>query len=634
MKLHALTTIYTDFETAWSNEYTLSKMPTQAYVLDERFRAHGCCIAINDGPIKWFSHDVLKPVFKALDTKYPRSIWVNQNSLFDQTIFSLRYRIHPFLIADTAAMSRALIGPILRRHGLEDISKLLLNRSKGKELILSKGVWDLKEAGIEEQIAGYCYVDVDLMRENYKILCPYFPASELLVMTWVTQMMTQPQFAFDGDMLWQYYHEVVDRKEGLLRELGIDKKDLMSNDKFATLLCSFGVDPPLKLNKNNETKYAFAKTDQGLKDLLEHEDPDVQALVSARLEVKTTIEETRSKRYAELAKYDRICVPLAYSGAIPTHRLSGRDKLNFQNLKRGGRLRDSIIAPDGYEFIVTDLSQIELRLTLWLTGHHDKVQILANGGDLYSELATELYGVEVTKEKAKEDKRIAEMRHVGKETTLGSGYGMGAAKCQVYLAGKGVQVTPDFAKAAIKLYRNKYFGVPRLWKDLELCFLNLLNLVNNWRADGGAFDAGADLGEEIYDFGGYSCPFGVDPLFYSPAIKLPNGLYIKYPELTIQDRQWTYKEGNEKRNIWGGHFLENLCQSLARCIIMEKAVEVHKRLPVVLQVHDEIVMLAPTEQIDELKEWVQQIMVKPVSWLPSLPIGSETTNAKRYGDAK
>lgn len=539
MKLYGLPTIFVDFETYWSSDYTLSKMPTQAYIQDERFRAHGACIAINDGPIKWVSHAQLPAVFKALHTKYPTAIWVAHNQLFDGTILSLIYDIHPLFLADTAAMSRAIVGPHLRKHALLDVGRLLTGLDKGKELIKTLGIVELNPRE-EQMIAGYCTQDVHIMREVYRILCPLFPACELEVMTWLTKMMTEPKIHLNGELLWEYHHEVVGRKEKLLAELCVDKKDIMSNDKFATLLCAFGVEPPTKFNDKGIEKYAFAKTDQGLKDLLEHENEDVGALVAARLDVKSTIEETRSATFAKLSEFNPVGIPLAYSGAVNTHRFSGRDKLNFQNLKRGGKLRDSILPPEGIGFIVSDLSQIELRFTLWLAGHSEKVRFLDSGGDIYSELASQLYGVEVTKELAKLDRRIEGMRHVGKSTVLGCGFGMGAAKFKIFISSQGIQLDEAFAQAAVKLYRATYHGVPKLWRKMELYFLKLL------------IDGPHDV-----DLNGIKIHFGFEPLFKAPGIKLPNGLWLKYPELTIEDKQWSYMNAGVKVNIFGGFMLEN-----------------------------------------------------------------------------
>lgn len=295
--------------------------------------------------------------------------------------------------------------------------------------------------------------------------------------------------------------------------------------------------------------------------------------------------------------------------------------LNFQNLKRGGVLRKAICAPEGYELIATDFSQIELRLTLWLGGHHDVVKRLNAGSDLYSELASDLYGVEVTKQKAKEDRHYEEMRHAGKEATLGCGFGMGAAKFQIYVAAKGVKVDADFAKRAVKLYRSKYPGVVSLWKDMEMCYFELLN---SYIPDG-------EKDVHFYvNLGGYDVAFGYEPLFGFPGIKLPSGLWLKYPNLRIKDEQWTYGVENETK-CFGGYFLENLIQALARCIMTDKTLELNARYPVVMSTHDEPVVLVPQEEVEEATKWVHEVMTKPVNWLPDLPIGAETKAGIRYG---
>jgi len=628
LKLFVLPTIFCDFESYWAADYTLSKMPTQSYILDERFKAHGACIAVNDGPIKWVKHEALPRFLTLLTEKYPTAIWAFHNALFDATILSLIYGIHPCFIADTAGMSRALVGPQLKSHSLDKVSQLLLQQEKGKELIKTLGIRDLPPE-LEREIAGYCAKDVHLMREDYKILAPLFPAAELEVMTWVTRMMTQPRIYLDEQMLWEYHNEVVARKGKILEELGIDKKDIMSNDKFATLLLNYGVVPPTKTREPTEnekkkgkfeevTKYAFAKTDQGLKDLLEHENEDVQALVAARLELKSTIEETRSKTFAELAQFNPVGVPLAYSGAVNTHRLSGRDSLNMQNLKRGGIIRDSIVAPEGFEFVVSDLSQIELRFVLQMAGHTEKVEFLNSGGDLYSELASGIYGIEVTKAKAKVDRKIEEMRHVGKECQLGCQFGMGAPKFQVYLGGKGVVVTPEFAKNAVNLYRRTHPRVVRLWATLGEWFFQLL-----------------DTQEEFWvELGGVQLMFGFDPLFAAPGIRLPNGLWLKYPHLKIEDKQWTYINGGNETKIFGGHWLENIAQALARIAIMEKSVKINRRYPVVMSTHDELTAVVPQEQAEEAEDWIHSIMIDSVPWIPELLIGSETSRGTRYGEIK
>jgi hypothetical protein len=98
----------------------------------------------------------------------------------------------------------------------------------------------------------------------------------------------------------------------------------MSNQKFAEVLKGFGVDPPTKISATTgKPAFAFAKTDPGMKALLEHEDERVQAVAAARLGVKSTLEETRTERFIGIStRGDAFPVPLKYAYAR-TKRSSG-----------------------------------------------------------------------------------------------------------------------------------------------------------------------------------------------------------------------------------------------------------------------------------------------------------------------
>ena len=101
-------------------------------------------------------------------------------------------------------------------------------------------------------------------------------------------------------------------------------------------------------------------SDLGLKELAEHPDERVQAIVAARLGTKSTLEETRTERFIAISKRGRMPVPLRYYAAH-TGRWGGDDKLNLQNLPRKSLLKEAIVAPDGYVLIDADSSQIEAR---------------------------------------------------------------------------------------------------------------------------------------------------------------------------------------------------------------------------------------------------------------------------------
>ena len=90
-----------------------------------------------------------------------------------------------------------------------------------------------------------------------------------------------------------------------------------------------------------------------------------------------------------------------------TGRFGGNNKMNMQNLTRGGELRLSILAAKGHAIAVADSGQIEARVNGWLWGQNDLLDAFRHKRDVYSEFATAVYGRTITKNNETE-------RHVGK----------------------------------------------------------------------------------------------------------------------------------------------------------------------------------------------------------------------------
>src|SRR5690606_28754522 len=138
----------------------------------------------------------------------------------------------------------------------------------------------------------------------------------------------------DKSMIEGLVRAEVERKQKRIDALKVTVGDLQSNDRFAELLEALGVDPPQKYSeKQGCMVWAFSKQDQAFKDLLEHDNDAVCSLVEARLDVKSTMVESRARRLAARADYGPQPIYLNYWGAGPG-RWSGGDKANWQNLKR------------------------------------------------------------------------------------------------------------------------------------------------------------------------------------------------------------------------------------------------------------------------------------------------------------
>ena len=324
--------IVLDYETYYDSEYSLRKMTPVEYILDPRFEVIGCAVKEGEGKSFWLTHEELKVYLTRLPE---RVVIISHNALFDMCILSWVYDYVPTLMIDTLGMARAWLGHKLRSLALTSVATHLELGVKGDTVhkVMGMGLAAIKAAGFYEDYAAYSCNDADLCWGIYRALIGQgFPVTEIAVMDTVLRCAVKPRFVLDATLLAEHLHNTITSKQALLDRTGMTDRDaLMSNDRFADALRGLGVEPPTKISlTTGKETYAFAKTDEDFMDLEEHENPLVQILVSARLGIKSTIEETRTQRLIKIAnltwqgnrsgQVGLMPMPLRYSGAH-THRL-------------------------------------------------------------------------------------------------------------------------------------------------------------------------------------------------------------------------------------------------------------------------------------------------------------------------
>lgn len=593
-----------DFETYYSREFSLSKVTTEEYVRSDQFEIIGVGVKVNDEQPQWFSGTLAETKEFLLGFDWGESIAVAHNAPFDAAILSWRLGIRPYMWIDTLAIARAVDG-LEQGNSLKKLAERYGLGVKGTEVLDALGK-HRKDFLVEdlEQYGEYCKNDVELTFKLLNVYLSQVTEQELQVISITTKMFSEPVLELDIELLEQHLEAVRDRKSKLLEAAEADRETLMSNDKFAELLKSIGVDPPRKISlTTGKETWAFAKTDEGFKALLEHEEEMVQTLAAARLGTKSTLEETRTQRFINIAKRGNLPVPLRYYAAH-TGRWGGDDKLNLQNLPSRGTntLKNAIIAPEGHVIIDSDSSQIEARVLAWLAGQVDLVTAFAEGEDVYRIMASAIYNKpaeQITKEE----------RFVGKTTILGAGYGMGAEKFKVQLKNFGVDTSIEECQRIISVYRQTYPRVPELWKQAGRCLDAMIQ--------------------------GAVAPIGVQPQALSMderGFLLPNGFHIKYFDLRNEVEGYTYKSRNGRTKVYGGKVVENLCQALARCVIAEQMVKINKKYKVVLTVHDAVACVAREDKAEEAKKYVEKCMRWTPEWAERLPLNCESGYAYSYGE--
>jgi len=610
-----------DFESYYSQEYSLSKMTTEEYVRDPRFELIG--VSVKTGykkPAMWCSGTKAQIVaFLDKHINWTEDAVLCHNAAFDGAIMSWLLDRFPKLWIDTLSMARpkhlktigVSLAALANHYGFGQKGSAVLD-AKGKRLA------DFTPQELASY-GEYCCNDIELTYMLFKELAKSTPPLEMQVIDLTIRMFTEPKFRLNQVILEDYLAEVIAGKQKLIAAANQENRDaFMSNDAFAELLRAEGVDPPTKRNAKGKLIYAFAKTDKAMKALLEHESPRVQALAACRLGVKTTIEETRTASLLRIAKRGLFPIMLNYWGA-GTGRFSGGGGVNPQNFRRGGKIKDSLEVAAGYAVIDSDLSQIEARVLALVAGQDDLVEDFRNKVDIYCNFATDVFGRPIVK-------GIDDLeRFLGKTCVLGLGYYTGAVKLRETLRQGpskdgvgGVTVTLEEAERIVKLYRQKYNKIPQFWRA---CGRALDHMVQGGRNSG-------YVSEEF------------NIRYEGHKVYLPNGAVLDYPGLSqyrseeTGDLEMRYLNRGRWTKIYSGLLCENIIQALARGVICEYLVTIGSKYTVALQVHDSIVCVVPQSVVAEAKAYIENVMSIPVSWLPGLPVACEAKSGPSYGAAR
>lgn len=667
-----------DFESYYDTDYTLKKLSTSEYIRDSRFKAQMLGIKIGNGKTQIIPANKIRAKLASINWKTHAVLC--HNTQFDGFILSHHYGVHPHFLYDTLSMARGLHSNDIGA-GLDEVAHYYGGKGKIEgALQKTEGVRHWSKALFDET-ALYCARDVDEMFRIFKAMLPKMPKDEIELIDLTCRMFCSPVLRVNLPRVQNELKRELDRRDVLMASVldptkyyndksvlkttaeralvGKERNDLIvrrvvgSNEKFAKLLRAENVEPPVKISpawikkpkdlRDEEGKwaYAFAKDDQKFIELpnqveswgfdlnkpkqvalMSAKQARIQNLVDVRIATKSTTNITRAERFLKAGAGGMpLPVGYAYYAAI-TGRWGGQNKMNMQNLTRGGELRQSIEAPPGHQICVQDSGQIEARVNAWLWGQTDlldafrtadkwnkKTMGVATGDnrDAYCRFADSVYHREITTDDSLE-------RFVGKVCVLGLGFQMGAPKFQMTLA-----------KGAL--------GGPPVYFPLEQC----QSIVNTYRAKNYRIQEGWSTCKLIIEDMAAGRTGSHGPINWEKeTIWLPNGMTLKYPDMRRSVNQdtgwdeWTYQSKDMRKKIYGGLLTENLVQALARIIVAWQMLQISHKYRVVMTTHDEVVSIAKTSQADNCIEYMRKCMSTPPSWCATIPLNCEGGYAQNY----
>jgi DNA polymerase len=586
-----------DFETVWSDDYTLKKLTTEAYVRDPRFEIHGLAIKWgSEYDARWYDKRQWRHILEHED--WSDVAIIAHHAQFDGLILNHHFGVRPALWLDTLSMARLVIGNHVS-VGLDSLAKHFGLAPKSVPYNAFKGKrWSYLPGDVQRALAEGARHDVELTWTIFSHLQKGFPRSELPLVDLTVRMFTEPVLRADVDMLAKIWTDENERHRDLNSFLGVGDDDLHSSGRFAALLEAEGVDIVYKDGKNGPIP-AFAANDDFMKELQEDENPRVSALASARLGAKSTLLQTRAETLGFAAHRGPLPVYLRYCGAHTT-RWSGGDKTNFQNLSK--EIAPAILPPEGFLIASPDASQIECRILNYLAGQEDKVQEFRDGKDPYIGVASAFYGREITSDMAE--------RQAGKVLELQCGFGSGAAKIESTFKRFGVPFSDGDGLRGRDAYRATHPQVVGYWRTAEA----ILNALNN----------------------SIACAWG--PLsIKGKRIYLPNGAPLIYDTLEWHeeesgDRYWRHRTRQGWQKIYGAKLVENVVQALARLVVAEAMLRIKDRgYRIANMRHDDIMVLVPKDgnEARHLEILIAEVAA-PVAWLPNCPLAADGELSERY----
>lgn len=545
-----------------------------------------------------------------------------------------------------------------------------------KKGTLKKGKKDLVEVARSavkffEDYRAYCIHDKEICYAALQYFIKLLPVNEIKFQDMMSRCYLYPRLALDADVLHKEKRRLDKRRLEKVRPVAdkyfdgnieTAKEYLRSKRLFGVLLKTMGgvtdqdifdansrdeeidyafIIPTKVSEKTGKVDYAFSLTDESFHKLADLS-PELREVCDARMEMASSIEHSRTQRFIDSTQWEpKFGLPYKISGAA-THRLSGEMSLNVQNLSSGRKegqttaLRDSISSPDdNHTIVVSDSSQIELRITAFMANEKILLDAFKHSQDVYSVTAELIYGVpwqDINAGRKAGDKQMAHFRTIGKVTSLGGIYGIGWAAFMDYASVVGgVTLTEDEAKDIIGKFRNSYPALPQFWK---LCG----KVLDHMLAGGNGY-FGGPTGKLFFYDGNYQIHGKT-----VPSIIGPDGMRLSYYKLCKRRRE--YEDGSVRDNFayWGlkegryqwvyihsSKLTENLGQYLAFALMKWQGLKINERYPTSLNTHDEWGLLVEDKDLYPAITYVMESMRTVPEWLDGLVVDCECEMGRQYG---
>lgn len=272
-------------------------------------------------------------------------------------------------------------------------------------------------------------------------------------------------------------------------------------------------------------------------------------------------------------------------------------------------IRTALVAEDGCTFLVADYSAIEARVIAYLAGEKWRMDVFAQGGDIYCSSASQMFKVPVVKHGVN-----GHLRQKGKIAELACGYGGGINALKNFGADK-MGLTEEEMQQIVTQWRAASPTIPKFWRDTEMAAKRAIMLPGRV----------------------FKLPCGAAYRLDNDALrlKLPSGRILSYWNAHLEDGSIVFMAQNqttkkwEKSETWGGKLVENIVQAYARdCLAVAMLRLDEAGFKICFSVHDELICEEPIGG----RTWqdMADIMGQPIPWAPGLLLRADGYETRFY----
>ena len=394
----------------------------------------------------------------------PSKAKVGQHLKYDSHVFANHGIQVQGITQDTLLESYVLESH--KKHDMDSLSLRWLNRKTiSYEEICGKGASQIgfEEVSLETAL-NYAAEDADVTLQLHQAMWPRLESNDKLRFIYekielpvsrVLQQVERNGVLIDSDLLAKQSAEIGQRLleiEKQAHELAGQPFNLNSPKQLGEIFFD-----KLKLPVVKKTPSGSPSTDEEVLQKLAEDYPLPKVLLEYRSLAK--LKSTYTDKLPKMVNAATGRVHTNYGQAIAvTGRLSSNDP-NLQNIPirtaEGRRIREAFIAPVGSVIVSADYSQIELRIMAHLSGDENMLRAFAAGEDIHRATAAEIFGLALSEVSG-------EQRRYAKVINFGLMYGMSAF---------GLAGNLGIERAAAQMYMEKYFtrfsGVKQFMDDVR-----------------------------------------------------------------------------------------------------------------------------------------------------------------------